>query len=97
MATQSQLSQTVIYRGPPLLVGALAHLLREEGVDFKRPSDDRSTVAEVVEVTLTVSPGDTLPDRPLHDKIDAAVARFRARFGESPASVKIGDSDGTEA
>jgi hypothetical protein len=46
-------SQALGYRGPTILVGALAHLLREEGVDFERPRDDRTSVAEVVERTLT--------------------------------------------
>jgi hypothetical protein len=92
MATQTQVSQTVSYRGPQLLVGALAHLLREEGVDFKRPGDDRTSVAEVVEVTLIVSSGATVHDRTLDEMIGTAVARFRTRFGDSPASVTVGDS-----
>ena len=29
--------QTITYRGPPVLVGALAHLLREEGLEFDQP------------------------------------------------------------
>jgi hypothetical protein len=71
--------------------------LREEGVEFKRPRDDRTSVAEVVEVTLTVTPGDTVLDRTLDDMIDTAVANFRRRFGESPASVTVGDSLGADA
>ncbi len=90
MVTQARLSQTVTYRGPTILVGALAHLLREEGVDFKRPGDDRTSTAEVVEVILTVRPGETDPDRPLDDMVDTAVTRFRRRFGDSPASVTVG-------
>ena len=97
MATQTQLSQTVTYRGPTVLVGALAHLLREEGVDFTRPREDRTTVAEVVEVTLTVRPGDTVLHRTLDDMIDTAVAAFRRRFGDSPASITVGDIDGPHA
>ncbi len=97
MATQTQLTQTVNYRGPTILVGALAHLLREQGVDFTRPRDDRTSVAEVVEVTLTVRRGDTVLHRPLDDMIDTAVATFRRRFGESPASITVGDIDGAEA
>lgn len=97
MATQTQLSQTVTYRGPTTLVGALAHLLREEGVDFKRPSDDRTSVAEVVEVTLTVRSRETVLGRTLDDMVDTAVARFRTRFGDSPASVTVGDGGRPEA
>jgi hypothetical protein len=97
MATHAQVSQTVTYRGPTTLVGALAHLLREEGVDFKRPSDDRTSIAEVVEVTLTVRPAETDLDRPLDDMVDTAVARFRKRFGDSPASITVGDRDSLEA
>jgi hypothetical protein len=97
MATQTQLSQTINYRGPTVLLGALAHLLREEGVDFTRPQDDRPSVAEVVEVTLTVRPGDTVLHRTLEDMVDTAVATFRRRFGDSPASITVGDSDGPQA
>ncbi len=97
MATQTQLSQTIIYRGPTVLVGALAHLLREEGVDFTGPRDDRTSVAEVVEVTLIVRPGDTVIHRSLEDMVDTAVATFRRRFGDSPASITVGDIDGPEA
>ncbi len=93
MATQTQLSRTVTYRGPTTLVGALAHLLRAEGVDFERPSDDRTSVAEVVVVTLTVRPGDMVPHGTLDDAIDTALAGFRRRFGESPASVTVGEDD----
>ncbi|HET7070542.1 MAG TPA: hypothetical protein VFI40_06945 [Nocardioides sp.] len=96
MAIQTQRSQTVTYRGPTVLVGALSHLLREEGVEFKRPSDDRTSLAEVVEVRLTVRPGTTVLDRTLDDMIDTAVARFRRRFGDSPASVTVEDSDGPQ-
>jgi hypothetical protein len=97
MATQTQIAQTVTYRGPTVLVGALAHLLREEGVDFQRPSDDRTRFVEAVEVTLTVRAGETVLDRPLDEMIDTAVAAFRRRFGESPASITVGDIDGPEA
>ena len=97
MATQTQPSQTVTYRGPTILVGALAHLLREEGVDFTRPRDDRTSVAEVVEVTLTVRPGDQALHRTLDDMIDTAVAAFRRRFGDSPASITIRAFDGPQA
>jgi hypothetical protein len=97
MATQTQLSQTISYRGPTVLLGALAHLLREEGVDFTRPRDDRTSVAEVVEVTLTVRRGDTILHRTLDDMIDTAVATFRRRFGDSPASITVGEIDGPQA
>lgn len=97
MATQTQLSQTISYRGPTVLLGALAHLLREEGVDFTRPRDDRTSVAEVVEVTLTVRRGDTVLHRTLEDMVDTAVATFRRRFGDSPASITVGDLDGPQA
>jgi hypothetical protein len=96
MATQTQISQTVTYRGPTVLLGALAHLLREEGVDFQRPSDDR-TRFEAVEVTLIVTAGETVLDRPLDEMVATAVAAFRRRFGESPASITVGDIDGPEA
>jgi hypothetical protein len=97
MATQTQVSQTIIYRGPTILVGALAHLLREEGLDFERPRDDRTSVAEAVEVTLTVTSGATVRDRTLDEMTEAAVATFRGRFGYSPASITVGDSHGPEA
>jgi len=96
MATQLLLSQTIRYRGPTLLVGALAHLLRVEGIDFERPRDDRTSVAEVVEVTLTVRRGDTVVDRTLDDMIDTAVTAFRRRFGDDSSSITVGDSDGPE-
>lgn len=97
MATQTQVSQTIDYRGPPILVGALAHLLREEGLDFVRPRDDRTSVAEVVEVTLTVRSAATVLDRTLDVMVDSAVARFRGRFGDSPASITVGDNRGPQA
>ena len=97
MATQTHVSRTISYRGPTILLGALAHLLREEGVDFKPPREDRTSVAEVVEVTLTVRPGDTVLDRTLDDMIDTAVTTFRRRFGDSPASITVADSDSPEA
>lgn len=97
MATQTQRSQTISYRGPTVLLGALAHLLREEEVDFTSPRDDRTSVAEVVEVTLTVRRGDTVLHRTLEDMVDTAVATFRRRFGDSPASITVGDLDGPQA
>ena len=76
-----------------MLIGALAHLLREEGIDFTRPRDDRTSFAEVVEVTLVVRRGDTVLHRTLDDMIDSAVAAFRRRFGDAPASITVGDID----
>jgi hypothetical protein len=96
MATQTQVSQTIRYRGPTLLVGALAHLLRKEGVDFQRPRDDRSSVAERVEVTLVARPGDTVLDRTLDDMVDTAVTAFRRRFGDDSSSITVRESDGSE-
>jgi hypothetical protein len=80
---------TITYRGPRVLVGALAHLLREEGVDFKQPREDRTEVAEVAVVVLAVSAGDAEGDRTLDARIEAAVARFEKRFGDGAASVEI--------
>jgi hypothetical protein len=97
MATQTRVFQTIGYRGPPILVGALAHLLREEGLDFERPRDDRTSVDEVVVVTLTVTSGATVLDRSLDEMIGTAVARFRGRFGDSPASLTVGDSHAPDA
>jgi hypothetical protein len=74
-------------------VGALAHLLREEGVEFKQPREDRTGFVDVAEVVLVVSAGDKVPDRTLDAMIDAAVARFKKRFGDDVASVEIADSD----
>jgi hypothetical protein len=97
MATRTLVvSQTITYRGPPVLLGALAHLLRVEGIDFERPRDDRTNVTEVVEVTLTVRPGDTVLDGSLDHLIDTAVTSFRRRFGDDSSSVTVGDSHGPE-
>ena len=85
--------QTITYRGPRVLVGALAHLLREEGVEFKQPREDRTEVVEVAVVVLEVRAGDKVLDRTLDAMIDAAVARFKKRFGDDVASVEIADSE----
>jgi hypothetical protein len=85
--------QTITYRGPPVLVGALAHLLREEGLEFKQPRDDRTQLAAVVVVVLTVRSGDNVADRTLDAMIDAAVAKFRKRFGDDAASVDVGNGE----
>lgn len=42
--------RTITYRGPRVLVGALAHLLREQGVEFDQPREDRTELVEVAEV-----------------------------------------------
>jgi hypothetical protein len=97
MATQTQVSQTIGYRGPTILLGALAHMLRQGGLDFTPPRDDRTSVAEVVEVTLTVRPGATALHRTLDDMIDTVVATFRRRFGDSPASITVGGGHSPEA
>jgi hypothetical protein len=86
--------QTITYRGPVVLVGALAHLLREEGVEFDQPREDRTVVTETVEVVLAVRAGDKVLDRTLDAMIDAAVAKFTKRFGEEIASVEIVDGEG---
>lgn len=81
--------QTITYRGPRVLVGALAHLLREEGVQFDQPREDRTEVAEVAVVVLAVRAGDDVDDRTLDAMVAAAVARFTKRFGDDAASVEI--------
>jgi hypothetical protein len=84
--------QTITYRGPRVLVGALAHLLREEGVEFDQPREDRTEIAEVAVVVLEVRVGDVVLDRTLGAMVDAAVARFKKRFGDEAASVEMTDS-----
>ena len=86
--------QTITYRGPMVLAGAFAHLLREEGVEFDRPREDRTEVAEAVVVVLAVRAGDKVLDRTLDAMIDAAVAKFKKRFGDDVASIEIADSQG---
>ena len=83
--------RTITYRGPRVLVGALAHLLREEGVEFHQPREDRTEVVEVAVVVLAVTAGDKVPDRTLNAMIDAAVAKFKNRFGDDVASIEIAD------
>lgn len=86
--------QTITYRGPPVLVGALAHLLREEGLEFDQPREDRTTVVGVAVVVLVVRAGDKGTDRALDTMIDTAIGRFKKRFGDDSASVEVGDSEG---
>ena len=85
---------TITYRGPPVLVGAFAHLLREEGLEFDQPLEDRRVVVAVEVVVLEVSAGDKVPDRALDAMIDTAVGRFKKRFGDDFASIEIVDSEG---
>ena len=84
------MSQTITYRGPRVLVGALAHLLREEGVEFDQPREDRTEVVEVAVVVLVVRAGDGA-GRTLDEMIDAAVARFTKRFGDDAAAIEIAE------
>jgi hypothetical protein len=81
--------QTITYRGPRVLLGALAHLLREEGVDFDQPRENRTEVVQVATVVLAVTAGDRLLDRTLDAMIEAAVERFTKRFGDDVASIEI--------
>jgi hypothetical protein len=97
VATQTHISRTITYRGPTVLMGALAHLLREEGVEFERPRDDRKSVAEAVDVILIARAGGTLSDRSLDDMIDVAVTRFRKRFGDDTTSVTVEDGEPSPA
>ncbi|HEX4688990.1 MAG TPA: hypothetical protein VH228_19600 [Nocardioides sp.] len=83
---------TITYRGPVVLAGAFAHLLREEGVEFDRPREDRRSVEETVVVILTVRAGDNVLDRTLDDMIEAAVAKFTKRFGDDSASIEFAES-----
>ncbi|HEX4470859.1 MAG TPA: hypothetical protein VH085_02745 [Nocardioides sp.] len=85
--------QTVTYRGPTVLMGAFAHLLREEGLEFERPSDDRRGTEAAVEVVMSVSAVDPTTDRTLDERIDAAVTSFRRRFGDDSSSVEVGPRD----
>jgi hypothetical protein len=86
------MSQTITYRGPPVLVGALAHLLREEGVEFERPADDRRVVAETVEVVLVVRAVGPVLEGTVDGSVDTAVAKFKKRFGDLSASVEVEDT-----
>jgi len=81
--------QTITYRGPRVLVGALAHLLREEGVEFDQPREDRTDVLAVAVVVMTVRAGDQMLDRTLDATIEAAVAKFKKRFGDDAASIEV--------
>jgi hypothetical protein len=86
--------QTITYQGPRVLVGALAHLLREEGVAFDQPRENRTDIAQVATVVLTVRAEDNVVDRTLDAMIEAAVAKFTKRFGDDAASVEIARDEG---
>ena len=86
--------QTITYRGPTVLVGALAHLLREEGLEFHQPPEDRRVVAEMAVVVLEVTARGEVPDPALDAMIDTAVGRFKKRFGDDFASIEVADSEG---
>jgi hypothetical protein len=85
--------RTVTYRGPTVLLGAFAHLLREEGLEFERPSDNRRGTEAAVEVVMSVGVADASADRTLDERIDAAATNFRRRFGDDSSSVEVGSSD----
>lgn len=85
--------RTITYRGPRILVGAFAHLLREEGVEFDQPPEERREVVRVAVVVLMVRAGDEVLDRSLDVRIEAAVAKFKKRFGDDAASVEIADGE----
>lgn len=80
---------TITYRGPVVLAGALAHLLREQGVEFDRPREDRRDVEEAVVVVLAVRAGDTVDDQDLDAVVKAAVAKFTQRFGDDSSSIEV--------
>lgn len=84
--------QTVTYRGPTVLMGALAHLLRDEGLEFERPSDNRRGTEASVEVVLSVRPAEGSSGHTLDEMVDAAVTRFRSRFGDDNTSVEVGSA-----
>src|ERR1700760_4813621 len=85
--------RTITYRGPMVLAGAFAHLLREQDVEFDRPREDRRSVDEAVLIVLSVRAGEEVLDRTLDAMIDAAVVKFKQRFGEDAASIEIAESE----
>jgi len=84
--------QTITYRGPRVLVGALAHLLRQEGLAFDQPPEDRTELDPVAVVVLEVRAADQAHDLTRATMIDAAVAKFTKRFGDDAALIEITDS-----
>ena len=85
------MQQTITYRGPMVLAGAFAHLLREQGVEFDRPRENRRSVEEAVSMVLSVRAGNDVRDRTLDAMINAAVAKFEQRFGDDAASIEIAE------
>ena len=92
-AEESPMPMTITYRGPMVLAGAFAHLLREQGVEFDRPREDRRSVDEVVLMVLSVRAGEEVLDRTLDVAIGAAVVKFKKRFGDDAASIEIAESE----
>jgi hypothetical protein len=74
-----------------VLAGAFAHLLREQGVEFDRPRENRRSVEEAVSMVLSVRAGNHVRDRTLDAMINAAVAKFEQRFGDDAASIEIAE------
>ncbi len=70
--------ERITYRGPRVLVGALAHLLREEGVEFDQPPGDRTEVVEVAVVVLAVRAGNKVLNRSLDAMIEAGARGSRS-------------------
>lgn len=95
-ATLSQdapISQTITYRGPTVLLGAFAHLLRDTGLEFDRPSDDRRVAGAVVEAVLSVSSADPGAGLTVVAMVATAVTKFTTRFGDDSASIRVGVDD----
>ena len=86
--------KTITYQGASVLAGALAHLLREEGVEFDQPREQRTGVAEVAVLVIDVRAGDAVSDEALDAMIVAAVAKFEKRFGDDAASIEITNGEG---
>jgi hypothetical protein len=85
--------QTITYQGPSVLAGAFAHLLREEGVAFDQPREQRTGVAEVAVLVIDVTAGESASDGALDAMIGAAVAKFEKRFGDDAAAIEITNGD----
>jgi hypothetical protein len=83
--------RTITYRGPTVLLGAFAHLLREAGLEFERPSDDRRVTDAAVEAVLSVDAADPAVAGTLDAMIEAAVTKFTTRFGDDSATIRVGD------
>lgn len=86
-------TRTLTYRGPAPVVSALAQMLHEEGVEatYEPPVEGRTSGVELVVIYLMLRAGDKVTDRALDRMIDAAVERFRARFGGTGATVEGDD------